>query len=512
MICKKMKSLYLILIIIIIFTIILNYMDYSKERTAIQIVNDMGIGYNLGNSFDSYNHLKKINSPDEQITLLGNPIPTKKLIKNIKKYGFKTIRFPVTWINFIDDFGNINSDWMSRVKEVVDWITQSNLYCILNLYYDGDTDNWLSEGIKSRTKFINLWKQISEVFKDSSEYLIFESMDQAYYTTYDYEYDYSTLLNLTQAFVDTIRKSGGNNQKRLLIISGADSDLDKTCSSKYKMPIDPFNMSAVSINYYIPDKFVLTTLNFPWSYSDKWGTDSDYNELITNFEIIKKYYVNKGIPVIIVEVGVLTEEKKDLSSIREYLYSVFSISFENDGIMSCLWDTSNKNYGNMNYYNRLSNEWYDEKIKNIIYDISRGKFIKSSDFYIMTNLETVSTLNDYGGFTIKLGNRNPVKIILNVKITGGRLDGNEFGIVSFDKKTGEMMEIHFGRKNGKKQYDGTYFITIDINNEDCSDYIQIMKFYGEKTVTFNNLTVEFEEDFLSFDYKTYKTNIIKNIN
>ena len=74
------------------------------------------------------------------------------------------------------------------------------------------------------------------------------------------------------------------------------------------------------------------------------------------------------------------------------------------------------------------------------------------------------------------------------------------------------MEIHFGRKNGKKQYDGTYFITIDINNEDCSDYIQIMKFYGEKTVTFNNLTVEFEEDFLSFDYKTYKTNIIKSIN
>ena len=403
-------------------------MKNQKKKTAIQIVNDMGIGYNLGNSFDSYNLSIKINSADEQITLFGNPIPTKKLIRNIKKYGFKTIRFPVTWINFIDDLGNVNSDWMSRVKEVVDWIIQSNLYCILNIYYDGGKGNWLSEGIQSRNKFINLWKQIAEKFKDSSEYLIFESMHKVLYMNNYYEYDFITLFNFSQTFVDTIRNSGGNNLKRLLIISGAESNFDYTCSTKYKMPIDPFNMLAVSIDYYIPNNFVSTTLKYPWSYVDKWGTDKYYNELLANFDTMKKYFVSKGIPIIIGEVGVLTEEKKDLSSIREYLYSFFSISFENDGIMSCLWDTSNKNYGNMNYYNRLSNEWYDEKIKNIIYDISRGKFIKSSDFYIMTNLETVSTLNDYGGFTIKLGNRNPVKIILNVKITGGRLDGNEFGI------------------------------------------------------------------------------------
>ena len=68
----------------------------------------MGIGYNLGNSFDSYIKSKKINNPDDAITLLGNQIPTKKLIANIKKYSFKTIRFPVTWIYFIDQSGNID--------------------------------------------------------------------------------------------------------------------------------------------------------------------------------------------------------------------------------------------------------------------------------------------------------------------------------------------------------------------------------------------------------------------
>ena len=130
-----------ILILLFIFSLLLNYQTYLNERTALDIVNEIGLGYNLGNSFDSYIYLKEINSTQEQITLMGNPIPTKKLISNIKKYGFKTIRFPVTWINFIDDFGNVKTEWMQQVKEVVKWIVRKNIYCILNLYHDSDPGN-----------------------------------------------------------------------------------------------------------------------------------------------------------------------------------------------------------------------------------------------------------------------------------------------------------------------------------------------------------------------------------
>ena len=130
-----------ILILLFIFSLLLNYQTYLNERTAMDIVNEMGLGYNLGNSFDSYNSSIQINNTEEQITLMGNPIPTKKLISNIKKYGFKTIRFPVTWINFIDDFGNVKTEWMQQVKEVVKWIVGKNIYCILNLYHDSDSSN-----------------------------------------------------------------------------------------------------------------------------------------------------------------------------------------------------------------------------------------------------------------------------------------------------------------------------------------------------------------------------------
>ena len=78
------------------------------------------------------------------------------MISSIKKTGFKTIRFPVTWINFIDDYGNINSDWMKNVKEVIDIIINSNMYCILNFEDDGKFGNWLSRGIIVKEKYLKL--------------------------------------------------------------------------------------------------------------------------------------------------------------------------------------------------------------------------------------------------------------------------------------------------------------------------------------------------------------------
>ena len=114
----------------------------SVNESINQRINNMGIGYNLGNSFDCYDENVIINTPDDQITLKGNIVPTKKLISNIKKNGFKTIRFPITWTYFMDESGKINSNWMERVKEVVDWIIDYKLYCTINVHHDGKPGNW----------------------------------------------------------------------------------------------------------------------------------------------------------------------------------------------------------------------------------------------------------------------------------------------------------------------------------------------------------------------------------
>ena len=148
-----MKSLSLFLLLILL--------SFSFQKTAIETVNEMGLGWNLGNTFDCYGSWKTMKTPDDQITLWGNAIPTKETILAIKKYGFRTIRLPVTWMNFIDENGKINSEWSDRVNQAVLWIVETGMYCILNVQNDGAPGNWLSQGLAFKEKFINLWKQIS---------------------------------------------------------------------------------------------------------------------------------------------------------------------------------------------------------------------------------------------------------------------------------------------------------------------------------------------------------------
>ena len=74
-----MENLNNVLIIIFILALILNYLFFYSKKTAIETVNDMGIGYNLGktfNIFDSENN----KTQNYEIKIWGTILPTKKII------------------------------------------------------------------------------------------------------------------------------------------------------------------------------------------------------------------------------------------------------------------------------------------------------------------------------------------------------------------------------------------------------------------------------------------------
>ena len=393
---------------------------------------------------------------------------------------------------------------MEKVKEVVNWIIEKNIYCILNLYHDGDEGNWLYDGVKAMDKYITLWTQIAEEFKDYNEYLVFESMNKPEFVDENYKIDYDFLNNLTQIFVNIIRKSGGMNSKRLLIVSGMKAELYYT-SNFFQIPIDPSNKIAISIHYYEPSTFTKTEYD-EWADHKIWGNENDYKVIISNFELLKNTFTDRGIPVIIGEIGVKTEEGKKESSIREYLYTVFSLSFDNKLILPCLWDTSNKNFGDMNYYNRETNKWYDEKIQEIFLKFSRKRNVKLSDFYVMTNQETYYSTNDLGDYILRLDNRKPLKIILNAKYKGELFVDYNFTVSSFDIN-GDFFDIEFGKKNGKKQKDGTIIYTFDISKDKCYQFIEIIN-WGGSELYFNNVTIIYKDTFWLFDFKSYKSEIL----
>ena len=96
--------------------LILGLLSLSLQKTAIETVNDIGLRWNLGNTFDYFETWKQIKVPDNQITIWGNVVTTDEMVTIIKKYGFKTVSFPVTWISFIDESGKVSDEWISRVK------------------------------------------------------------------------------------------------------------------------------------------------------------------------------------------------------------------------------------------------------------------------------------------------------------------------------------------------------------------------------------------------------------
>jgi endoglucanase len=515
-----MGYLHPLLIIIFIVSLLFNYLYYISKKKPIDIVNDMGIGYNLGNLFDSYSATEEIKTPDEQITLWGNSVPTKKLFNYLKKSGFKTIRFPITWMHFMDESGKVNPLWMSRVKEVVKLIIDAHLYCILNIHNDAIPGNWLSEGIASKNKYKYLWEQIANEFKDfDDEYLLFEALNVGDFKIDD-NYDYKTLYNLSQTFVDSVRNSGGKNKERLLVLSGANKDIDLTCSPNYIMPKDPSKKLAISVHYYSPPTFTLESDKNPWTFTidsvvyeipplTKWGDEGHYNDMINYFENLKKNYADKGIPVIITEIGVLTEELKDIKSIRNYLNALFSLSSEYKGFMACLWDTSNRNIGNMNYIDRNTNLWYDEKIRNNFKKISKGKNVKITDYFIYSYSKTISSADTNGNMSINIGNKKVMKVIFNVFINTSNYSKIILALCGNDKY-GAWKGEPFTLGDAKKQYDGSHTFTIDIKDKDYYDFVQIDVWDGKEFITFNYFTVEFNETEISINYEAYMSALINN--
>ena len=552
-----------VLLFTFIFSYILNYLYFNSKKTAIEIVNDMGLGYNLGNvlTFNCCSNFEKLKIENEQIKNYRTIFPTRHNINKIKKYGFKTIRFQVIYINITNNNDKLISEWISKIKEVINFIINENMYCILSIRHDGEF--WKIEGKNGKDKYVNLWSQIANELINFDDHLIFESNnevnyepvyyfdendisiefddddfinygsnypsdisrdDDDYYDDYDFIDNnyYIPLLNTTQSFIDTIRNSGGLNKERLLIISGIHNEIELINSFTYEMPKDTSNKSAISFHSYIPLDYNFDfsediTLdwydnnnNFQQSYLKKeWGTIRDYQNIITNFNLLKELFTDKGIPVIITEVGILSELTKENNFMREFLYVFFSITEEYDGIMSCLWDISEKIGDDIYYYNKETNQWKDKKIINNLSKISKLKYVQISEFYIETNL--VTEIEPKESFiAINLERRKPIKILLNMRLMG-YLD-IDFSVDFFcvDSKH-NFFSFPLKKKNGKKQYDGTTLFTVDVSNLDCSELLEIYISFGLEFIIFNNFTVEYKESFISLDYKSYKSAVLKEI-
>jgi endoglucanase len=326
----------------------------DDETNAPPELEGWGIGVNIGNTFDSLN----TNSIAGE-TGWGNPLVSRDYIRALKAYGFNTVRLPVSWVDHMGDAPNytIDTEWMNRVEEVVNWILDENMYCILNLHHDGGgtaTNNqkyWIKKiSIPERetevtNRFAKVWEQIAGRFRNASNKLILESMNEVGFDNLWNRYaggqaegkaEAFRLLNkLNQTFVNTVRATGGKNENRPLLIAGYWTDITNTCDPLFKMPEDTAQDKMIlSVHYYTP-------WNFCGGDSTTWGTTAHINELNRLFNMLQTNFIDKGVPVILGEYGV---DIKSGSAVKEpesrvkWMTEVTQICLDMD-ICPVLWDT-----------------------------------------------------------------------------------------------------------------------------------------------------------------------------
>ena len=247
-----------------------------RDIDAATITREMGLGWNLGNTFDAHTAF----TPDE---VLWQPVyTTPALITAVHDAGFSTVRIPVTWGTMIDDENGyaINEEWLSRVQDVVDYAVRHDMYVIINIHHDGaEQTGWLrvaAEGEKweaVKEKFAAVWQQIALRFRDYDEHIIFECMNEVTgddNSTAGIKRDFRHIEELNQIFVDTVRATGGNNARRWLMVVPRYTNIVNVLNASYgfTMPTDTCE----------PARLMLSVHDYDWVF----GLQDNMNATIWN--------------------------------------------------------------------------------------------------------------------------------------------------------------------------------------------------------------------------------------
>jgi endoglucanase len=300
----------------------------------------MGVGANIGNTLENTTTWE---------TGWGNPVITREFVQNLAKLGFKTVRLPVAWDTYAKD-GRIAADKLARVGEVVDWITEAGMFCVVNIHWDG---GWIDSSdqkrfaatyatfsVEAERKFQAYWHEIASYFAGRGERVLFEALNEEthFENAGSPRKAYETLARVNQLFIDTVRKTGGNNAQRLLIVTGYSTDFAKTASDEYRLPTDTVkNKLLISVHYYTPWTFAGMTQDESWGKVQRtWGSDSDVTELNRLFDAMQAFCKRNDIPAFVGEFGV-TDVKEAPSRVR-WMTAVAQAALSRK-MVPVLWDT-----------------------------------------------------------------------------------------------------------------------------------------------------------------------------
>ena len=363
-----MKKLFLVLLVS------MSTVMAEAQISASKWVKNVGIGWCLGNSFEAFNDVDStyaFHSEAELKANLGsetqwnNPRTTKAMIDSVRAAGFNAVRIPVRWYpHFIYNNGGLTIDkaWTDRLREVIDWCLADGMQVIINAHHEKwfDEHTSVAEASLLRPKFMALWTEIAKAFADYDGRLAFAGTSELHESQMDFTQaasaEHALVQNFyNQAFVDAVRATGGNNQKRNLIVQTYAAEPYYNPST-FKLPEDKVRGHLIAeVHMYAPAVYCMTGMrkyygpqysqlnelkDIPAEYSRHlWSDDAPYLIAQQLFQI-----QNKGIPVILGEFGAgrwnevgAPVSDKMLQSRMYYYQNVVGIC-KKEGIACFAWD------------------------------------------------------------------------------------------------------------------------------------------------------------------------------
>lgn len=411
----------------------------ASAQTAMQTyVEAMQPGWNLGNTLDAI--------PTE--TSWGNPLVTQEFIQQIAAQGFKSIRLPVTWTDHTGPAPGYAIDpvWMDRVEQIVDWSLDAGMYVMINIHHD--SWQWVSgmptNDAAVRARFDALWTQIADRFKDHSNRLMLESINEPFFAGVDDATQMALLDELNTSFFNVVRASGGGNATRPLVLptlatNHAQSRVDSL--SETIANLDDPNLIA-TIHYY---GFWPFSVNIAGYTRFEGIVIDDIHDAVDN---VYETFVANGIPVVIGEYGLLAfdtsiagVERGEMLKFFEY----FTAYAQSRGMALQWWD-------NGQHFARTTYQWRDPELVNLIMHSVTGRTSTANTDLILLNSgapvqDAVIQLNLNGNSFVGLSNGDtPLTPGTDYTISGGVLTVKASALAAyasgpFGEKT--VLDAHF---------------------------------------------------------------------
>ncbi len=352
-----------------------------ENLTAMEVSKEMGLGINLGNTMEAYwlDNNKQYsgaqtignNTTLDYETCWGAVETTQEIIDGMKDAGFNTVRIPVYWGNMMNSDGTftINDEYIARVKEIVDYCMNDDLYAVINIHHFDEFIIRRNSVEECDKIFTTLWTQIAEYFKDYGDKLVFEGYNEylggnqfnenGELTSISTELGYEFTNTLNQTFVDAVRATGGNNSERVLIVSGYTTNIDMTTADSFVMPTDTATDKLMVSVHYV-DNYMYWINRIGNSAWEKYSIDQ--------CELLKSAFTDKGIPVFVGEcTAIYTNDRfasnATVTSSSEALDYMLRL-INSYGFTPVLWDTNN------NFYSRTNCQIIDSKNAEVIKALS----------------------------------------------------------------------------------------------------------------------------------------------